>query len=504
MTTGHRPNLRPAPYRGLDFSIANEFLRGDNFMGDCLNVLIEELDVVKRSGYSPLITGDTSAISTKNVMDAIEYTDGSGNQFLIFALEDKLIRYNTTGPAWTEITGLSFTGDTDDIITMSNVSGVNIDNLFITNGVDTIKEWDGSGALTALDTDNFSTLTAKTLIGYAGHLLLGDVTEDGSHFPYRIRWSAINDPGAWNTGSNESAGFTNLTNDSNNSKVQMFLPLSTVLACYKEDSIYNISYEGSRGYFVARPQVTKGGAISRRAAATVIEEDLHLVVSKSNIHLYDGNDFLTWRRWKNLGDRIKKNFFDNLNWSKRHTIFVTSNPDRYECYIAMPKTGSSVPNRVYVWNWDADAFTILEFNDTLTSLFLSDTFFSSKKFLMGITQNVMEMYNSNTDNGTNVNGWFRTKLDNYGSPSNSIIHHVELDYEGELPVLRVGKVPGIKSSISYGSSITASLHGKGVAKATFSEVSARYNTIEVSNNTNSSPFKISTLTPYIETRRSKK
>jgi len=68
----------------------------------------------------------------------------------------------------------------------------------VTNGVDAIKYWTGSGQLadliSNLPSEVSTSLTCKHVLEFKDHLLLLDVSEDSNRYPQRVRWSDTADP----------------------------------------------------------------------------------------------------------------------------------------------------------------------------------------------------------------------------------------------------------------------------------------------------------------------
>jgi len=67
----------------------------------------------------------------------------------------------------------------------------------MSNTVDEIYKWTGSGAVAALIDvwpTGVTSLTCRYLIEFKDHLLLLDVSEDGNRYPQRVRWSDTADP----------------------------------------------------------------------------------------------------------------------------------------------------------------------------------------------------------------------------------------------------------------------------------------------------------------------
>ena len=440
-----------APIGGLDVSKPENQLT-HLYIPEGLNVVVEDGAIVTRGGYDQLLEG-IEYYSTGRVMEGFEYGDASGNLHFVIVTTDRFIEYvkdvydfftDTEGPGWQDRTkmvnaaSVSFTADSGDAVFMSPVGGVSLDNLYITNGVDKIQVWNGSSNLKYLGINPFSTFTAKCLIGFKSHLIVGNVVEDGKPFPYRMRFSQVGNPAQWDDITVNSAGFRNLIEDSTNSKIQSFHPIKEALVVYKEKSIYIVTYEGPPNYFVPFQRVPDRGAISPKAVAPVLDGNTHLVVSEDNIFLFDGFNFQV----PPIGDRIKKDFYSDLNWSQRHKIFAKAFPQRFEAWIMYPAGVSTEPNKAYCWNWLTNSWTLHQFHDTHNCFMNVTGFFDERTPLLGINENLMKLFNTNSDNGNNINWFFRTKLSNWQEnklgDQPKTTQRVEIEYSGTAPQYQIG------------------------------------------------------------------
>jgi hypothetical protein len=115
-----------------------------------------------------------------------------------------------------------------------------IGKLYVTNGTDQLFKFPNG-------TNTFDQLsghpTGRCIAGYGGHLLLGDVTENGIREPSRVRWSATHNANNW---TDTSSG--NIELDETPGTVMRMRPLveqSTalvgVLAVYKTTGIYHLT-----------------------------------------------------------------------------------------------------------------------------------------------------------------------------------------------------------------------------------------------------------------------
>lgn len=491
----------PAPISGINYSLPESLLE-HTYSRDMMNVIIEDGLIKKRSGYTQVAASFPNA---NPVMEGFEYGDASGNLHTIFVTTQKIIEY-TAPSTWTDRTStLNLTGTAAaNPIFIAPVGGLATENLYITNGTDPIKVWTGSGNWSNLTTTGFtsgsnSTLRAKCLVGFKGHLLLGDTTEASARFPYRIRWSTVGNPTTWNT---TTAGFTNLIEDKTNSKVMCMHPMGPVLIVYKFGSIYQLTYQGDPNYFVPRMKVADRGAISRKGVAPF--GDFHLVVTQDNIEIFDGQGFVK----PAPGNRIKQDFFGNLNWSQREIIYACSFPSRFEVWIIYPTGSSTVPDTAYCWNYKDNTWTKHTFAGTFYSLINLNETFSTIQPLGGMNGNVMKMFNGNNDNGTVIDGYFRTKLHNYRELSQpgldmsgqiKTVQSVEIESSGTIPTIQVGTVNSTLGTVDYDTAETAVEGETGVIKID-KRKSGRYVTLKIRENTDSTPFQVGQYTAYLEPR----
>ena len=498
---------QPAPIRGLDTSKPEDQL-SPLFYPDGLNVDTDNNAIEKAGGYTQLLAGFPTA---KKVMEGVEYGDSSGNIHLAFATETTFVEYNSGG-TWSDRSGgVNLTGDADYPVFMVNVAGLSTDLLIVTNGKDPIKKWTGSGNWASLSLTGYTTLLAGCAIGAWGHLLLGDTTEDGTHKPYRLVFSNNGDSEDY---SGVTAGFLNLIEDSENSRIQTLLPLNQSIIAYKESAIYNVTYKGGRNgvYFAANPVLLNSGALSRKSVARLGNIDLHVVVTKDNIHLFDGFGFIKTFGSGNeyLGDRVKDFFFDDLNWSKRGQVFCQSIPQKQKVIIIYPAGASTVPNKALIWDWKVDAWHPWQFADTGHSIIVSDQFFTTPKYLYGIDSDVMTLYSGYSHNGTAINGYFRTALNDFSSMDQrygiqeKTTEFVELENSGTDPTVEVRGSNNIEIAPSFSSADTPTDDSGTfpITRAGSESVreTARYISLKCSDDSSDAAFRIAKYNIFFRLR----
>lgn len=495
MPIEHLSLTLPVPLGGLNYSLPETLLdhiytRGMN------NCMIEDGLIFPRQGYEEVGAGFPSSFP---VMEGVEFGGTDGTIHKIFFTTRKMVRH-TDSPTWTATSTLDLTGDDSNPIFASPVGGMTTENLYVTNGKDKLKVWTGTGNWADLTTTGFTTLKAKCLIGFRGHLLLGNVTENSNTYPYRVRRSAIGNPTVWNS---VTSGYVDLIDDETNSKVMCFHPFGSVLIAYKFGSIFQLTYQGDPNYFTPRMVVADRGVISPKGVAPF--GDAHLVVSNDNIHVFDGTGFIT----PAPGDRIKKEFYDNLNWDYREKIFVRAFPSKYIVAIACPTGASTVNDTIWFWNYRENTWTKHVFNDTVYSFINFNIGFDQITPMIGIDSNVHKLFTVDDDDGTAVSAYFETKLHNYREFNNEEIkaenliktmQRVEMDVSGTLPNVQIGSANSLLAAVDYDTAGTVVSGDTGVIKVE-KRKSGRYLKLKVSN-VNGEPFTAAQYTTYFEPRGS--
>lgn len=475
------------PIGGLNF-LGPEYLLNNIHTRDMSNMLIVDGIIRRRLGYSDVAA--TYPNASNPIMEGFEFGDTSGNVKTMFFDTAEMVELNVGAGTWADRSGGSdFTGDATNPIFATTVGGLSTDNLYVTNGIDPIKVWDGTTSpWSNLGVTGFTTLLAQCCVGYRGHLLLGDTTEDGRKWPYRVRWSTVGNPTTWNT---VTSGFINLIEDDSNSPVMCMHPMKQVLMVYKFDSIYQLIYQGDPNYFIQIPREMSGGAISRKGVAPF--EGGHFVVSNDNLHVFDGFSFIH----PAPGNRIKDNFFSELNWDARETIFAKALPGRFEIWVLYPTGASTVPNKALCWNYKDNTWTPHEFDDTPYSMMNFLRSFDQTQPVMGTTGKPVKFLNGNTDDGTNISAYWRTKLQNFVELSEAVgyslernfktVHGTEIDVSGTVPTVSVGITNEISGTISYDTPQTPTQGPTGLYYVTNQGRTGRYMTLKVAQSDGNAP-----------------
>lgn len=165
------------------------------------NVRFLRGEVTKRPGLYNGGAGGTGASLQGRVQKFFDYYTVARVQYPICITTTKIYALSIGSNTWTDITGAAkpSPGSVDILpqVTVFNGSLIHVD------GVNPPAEWAGSGTFTALT--GSAPQTARFVMGFASHLILGSPTLSGGVVkPTRLMWSDFNNENQWASG---DAGF---------------------------------------------------------------------------------------------------------------------------------------------------------------------------------------------------------------------------------------------------------------------------------------------------------
>ena len=403
----YEPVPLPAPLGGIVLDKPADQLE-DHQLASASNMLIRDGIVQQRGGYSSLVGANIGSIP----LGLYEWIPFDGSARLVMETYNGFAYYDATAatPGWAVLAAAGPTAPSADTVVVftpmrTASSGL---RLITTNGVDPPYWWSGNTASTFV-------YISTAVIGLAAdvwrsHYVLGDVTTtaDG-HLGARVQWSALGDPTTW-TGT-ASTGTLDLL-DSNASKIQLFMAMRGTELVYKEEGVHALAYKGSPFYFVQTLVHAHLTCISRRAVAPVFNGDQHVVVTKENIILWDGQNI------DRIGDPIRKDFFTNLNWSGASRIWVYYSSLTEEVFVALPEGSSVHPSAIWIFNLRYGSWWKTDLSGFLTMVETKKIFTSPKLLSAKINGNTHELLVGSLDStaGTTISSSMQWKLFDFGRP----------------------------------------------------------------------------------------
>lgn len=248
----------------------------------------------------------------------------------------------------------AYTGTSSDRWTGGAFNGV----LVLNNGVDAPQYWTGNTAARFVDLPNWTAgAKCRALRPFRNFLVAMGLTLAGTLYPFRVRWSAIADPGtyppSWDiTDATREAGEIDVAGAAG--PIVDALPLGDQLMIYTTGSTHVMRWVGGRYVMSVTPVAGGVGMLARNCGA--LTPLGHVVMTTGDIVLQgDGPP-----RSIATG-RVRRTIFEQLdNASAERACFVCANPSFSEAWICYPTAGSGVANRAAIWNWVDDTWSFRE------------------------------------------------------------------------------------------------------------------------------------------------
>jgi hypothetical protein len=184
-----------------------------------------------------------------------------------------------------------------------------------------------------------------------------DLTEGGTGYPRRLRWSHPStqnaQPLTWeDTRADTQAGYRdfNETGDFIIDGLQM----RDQFMVYKEQATWVMQFVGGRYIHNFRPLFSTVGALTRNCIGEY--RGNHIVLTLSDLVTHNGQEVSSlierkWRKW----------LFSNIDTDYYTSCFLTINPQKSEVWVCFPESGSGPwCNKALIYNWQYGTYTVRE------------------------------------------------------------------------------------------------------------------------------------------------
>ena len=327
------------PFQGFN-SVPPSVLLDPKFAVTADNIIFEDGIPYKRPGYPQF--GDTQEL----VLGLVEFELASGVKYLLLFTSTKQYRYNSSTDVWVDISGgTSWTGDEGDVLDYAIGWDDTGKYIYITNGKDTPRRWDGSGNFADISINLPNFVTCKTLSIYKGYLILGNV-ETNSYDTQAVVWSDTSDFGEFVSG---NSGINILSDVVG--KIISIQHLGDVLMVYTDEgSITRMAHLGGAAIFGFITIVQRVKALSARCIISI--EGFHLFPTTDNFYAFDGSS-----QPRAIGDPVKnvlQGDVGNEYIDRSHAIY-----DSVQRRIYWFLATSDTTQRIYVLEFNN--FTINDF-----------------------------------------------------------------------------------------------------------------------------------------------
>jgi len=237
----------------------------------------------------------------------------------------------------------------------------------INNGVDDPQMWTPAGTGTKLQSLTWSSgntwisesNTARVIRPFKQFLIALHLTESGTEYRQRIRWSHPADsgsvPATWDeTDTTKDAGVHDL--EEGGGSVIDCLPLRDTNIIYKDNKTIGMQHIGGQFVFRFYDIFESTGILTRRCVKSFFGK--HFVVTNGDVIVHDGNTFDSV-----INHRKKRELFALIDATNYQRTYVSPNYQKNEMWICFPKTGSTFADTAFVWNFKDDTWTTRELPD---------------------------------------------------------------------------------------------------------------------------------------------
>ena len=316
------------PIEGLDYSKPSTLI--NDRAGFPKNVRLLKNEIAKRQGKS--LYGDTIVSDETQIMGYGTLTLDDGSSYMVRASKDEIEKYNSATSDWVSIADANLTGGNDDLVEFTTVTESGF--LIITNGVDKVRKWTGSGNNSALSGDPPKAKYCEYLSPY---LLLANV-DDGSTYPWKVQWCDTGDPEEWATG---NSGSEVLADEP--SEIKQIKKMNEYVACYKKNSLWLGRKVATSDVFNFDCIQTGVGLASPRA-----------VIDINGQHYFMGfNDFYIWNgsRLESFGGAVRDVVFSTIDKDNIDRSFAIEVSEDNEIWFFIVESGQSWANAIYKYNY---------------------------------------------------------------------------------------------------------------------------------------------------------
>ena len=222
------------------------------------------------------------------------------------------------------------------------------DQFIMNNGVDDPQVWLAPDLGTLLvDLSNWpASTTCKIIRAYRNFLVALHITESGTEFPHRVKWSHSSYsgvPSSWDeTDATLDAGEVDLGNV--NDQLVDAQVMGNTLIIYKENTTWVMSFIGGILKMGFRELFRDSGLMAADCAVSLGHR--HVCFTRTDIIVHDG------QRWESIVEgKNKRYIFDNLDPVAARTGFVMNVQTFNEIWFCVPLFGQSTVTVFPIWNY---------------------------------------------------------------------------------------------------------------------------------------------------------
>lgn len=316
---------------GIDTSKPAEYISAQSATNSH-NFSIDKGILSKR--YGTTLRGAIVGGSNNEIMAGREVTIDSVKHNIRISRQ-KVEKYNAGTSAWDDITGTNLTGGSDDLVDTATLllAGSNI--ICVSNGVDNIKKWTGTGSLSDL---GGSPPVAKFIQEYKTYLVCANI-KGGTDIDQGVQWSDTADPEEWASG---NAGAVDLIEDGE--PITGLGLFGDYICVHKKSSVYLGYPVSSTAVFRFDRKNTEIGTIANGSIVNCPTGE-QVFLAYDGIHIFNGVTAPL------IPSPVNREILENLNKGYAHKAWGMLVQEENEVWIGVPIGGQVIGETVYKYNY---------------------------------------------------------------------------------------------------------------------------------------------------------
>ena len=337
------------PLKTIEFG---EYLPDQPDFQNAGSVMVRDVLPAAR-GYRPMPSGVVfSDALDDRCQGAITEQQNDGSIHSYAADSSKL--YRLVDASWTDASKGGYTGPASDIF----VEFVKFNEKILATHINEALQYIDLGGTT------FADLATSTLKPQARHIgvtddfvIIGNTSEGGTNYPYRVRWSAINDEADWDTSAVTQAGAQDLPEFG---WVQRIIGFGRDAYVLQERAIRVMRYEGTPTKFRFDVVEQNRGAISPQSVVAFGRYIFYL--ADDGFYMFDGAQSHAIGK-----EKVDQTFYDDVDPQYMYAISATIDPKRALvawAYRSNSATvGAPVCDKILFYSWATQKWTIVHRNN---------------------------------------------------------------------------------------------------------------------------------------------
>lgn len=309
-----------------------------------------------RAGMAERVQGYVAGFDTTPTQSALglfSATKAAGTSYVISCGTNKV--FDVTGATENEITGTTVPASTADL----KWSGGELTGFIVLNESTVAPQFIAvenlGGATNLADLTNWpASTTCKVIRPFKYYLVAGGMTESGTYYPYKVRWSNSAVPGtlpsSWTATTSNDAGSVDLS--ANYGPIIDMVPLGNSLIIYRARGMTEMRWIGGTDAtnrlvmsFTDVPAGTTTGILGLNCVVDVAGLG-HVVLSQSDVYIFDGTNTRSI-----LDNRARDWLRENIDVTYAKRAFLLNNSDRNEIWVCFPESGQTACTKALIFNY---------------------------------------------------------------------------------------------------------------------------------------------------------